>query len=512
MKILSATQLKTVDALTIERQQITSIDLMERVATICTEKISSLLTEDTAVLVFCGMGNNGGDGLAIARLLFEQGRMIQVVVVRHTENFSEDAHVNFDRLPESLKKTLITIRTENDADQLQIKENTRVIDALLGTGTNKPMTGVLKAITHKINHSPCTVISIDVPSGLMIDSSSVAFQDTCIRADLVLSLQLPKLAYLFPENKTIVPHFECMDIGLDQQALLEQQSAYYFAEQQDISALLVPRSKFSHKGTYGHSLLLAGSNGTSGAAIIAAEACLRSGAGLLTVHSTKQTIDALSYRLPEAMSQTDAHDSFITFCDNLSPYRAIGFGPGVGTATATQQLLKSVIQRAQGKLIIDADGLNILAENKTWLEFLPKDTILTPHPKEFERLTGPSDTHFDRLQKARAFAARYACILILKDTYTHVCMPDGSVVFNATGNPGLAKGGSGDCLTGIILGLLTRGYTPPQAALIGTFVHGFAADLCSETMSQESLLITDVIRQLPVAFKQLEQINKSFRN
>ncbi|MBX2947890.1 MAG: NAD(P)H-hydrate dehydratase [Crocinitomicaceae bacterium] len=512
MKILSATQLKIVDALTIERQHISSIDLMERVAKICAERICSQYTADLPVVVFCGMGNNGGDGLAIARLLSEQNRMVQVIVVRHTEHFSADAQVNFDRLPESLQATLITVRSENDAGQLHIKENTCVIDAMLGTGINKPVTGILETVIHKINSAPCTVISIDVPSGLMIDHSSGELPDACVQADLVLSLQLPKLAYLFPENKRIVPHFECVDIGLDQQALLEQPSPYYFAERQDIAALLVPRNKFSHKGTYGHALLLAGSSGTSGAAVIAAEACLRSGAGLLTVHSTKQTVDALSYRLPEAMTQTDEHDSFITFCDDLSSYRAIGFGPGVGRASETQQLLKSVIQRFQGRLIIDADGLNILAENKTWLEFLPKDTILTPHPKEFERLAGPSDTHFDRLQKARAFATRYTCILILKDTYTHICMPDGSVVFNSTGNAGLAKGGSGDCLTGIILGLLTRGYPPPQAALTGTFIHGYTADLCAEMMSQESILITDVIRQLPCAFKQLESTNKFFRS
>lgn len=512
MKILSATQLKMVDAFTIEQQHISSIDLMERVATFCTDRICSKYGSEFPIVVFCGMGNNGGDGLAIARLLFERDKMVQVVVIRHTEKFSADAQVNFNRLPEALSGSLINIHTENDAEQLQLKENTLVIDALLGTGTNKPMDGVLKAIAHTINHSPGTVISIDVPSGLMIDRSSIEFLDTCIQADLVLSLQLPKLAYLFPENKAIVPHFECIDIGLDQEAVLEQQSPYYFAEKQDISALLEPRDTFSHKGTYGHALLLAGSNGISGAAVIAAEACLRSGAGLLTVHSIRHVTNVLSYRLPEAMTSTDVHDSFITFCDNLSPFRAIGFGPGVGTSSETQQLLKSVIQRFQGKLIIDADGLNILSENKTWLEFLPKDTILTPHPKEFERLAGPSDTHFDRLQKARDFAARYACILVLKDTYTHICMPDGSVVFNSTGNPGLAKGGSGDCLTGIILGLLTRGYSSSKAALIGTFIHGYAANLCSETMSMESILITDVIQQIPFAFKQLEQENKCFRS
>lgn len=504
MKILSSTQIKTVDALTIERQSVPSIDLMERVAMICTEVIHSKLEENSHIVVCCGMGNNGGDGLAIARLLFGWHVPVQVVVVRHAEQFSQDAQINFDRLQESLQQGLISIHSEKDAEQIELNENVVVIDALLGTGVNKPMKGVLKAVADKINTSPCKVISIDVPSGLMVDTSSGGFHDSCVHTDLVLSLQLPKLAYLMPENKTVVPQFEIIDIGLDRQAIAEQKSDYYFAEERDIASFLAPRGKFSHKGTYGHALLLAGSKGKPGAALIASEACLRSGAGLLTVHSIQQVSDVLAFRLPEAMTSIDEHDSFITSCGDLNVYRAIGFGPGTGTAEETQHVLRSVIQQFRGNLVIDADGLNILSENKTWLDFLPQDTILTPHPKEFERLAGSFEDDFDRLTKARNFAVRYKCILVLKDTYTHICMPDGSVVFNSTGNPGLAKGGSGDGLTGIVLGLLARGYNPPKAALIGTYIHGLAADICTEEMSLESILITDVIRKLPIAFKKIE--------
>ncbi len=504
MNILSSSQIKTVDALTIERQAISSTDLMERAAERCTDIISREIPFEAPIVVCCGKGNNGGDGLAIARLLKARGYAITVILVHHTERFSDDAQINFGRLSSELKANLVEIRSEKDIDRIELTERHTVIDALLGTGINKPMTGILKAMAGKINTSPCHVISIDVPSGLLTDGSSAEFTESCVHADLVLSLQLPKLAYLMPENRSIVPDFRIVDIGLDEHAIAEQKSVYYYAVEKEIRALLTPRNKFSHKGTYGHALLFAGSKGKPGAAIIAAEACLRSGAGLLTVHSTQQVTGILSFRLPEAMTQTDEHDSFITSCGNLETCRAIGFGPGTGTAEETQHTLKSVIQQFRGNLVIDADGLNILSENKTWLEFLPAGTILTPHPKEFERLAGSFENDFDRLQKAKHFSTRHGCILILKDTYTHVCMPDGSVVFNSTGNPGLAKGGSGDCLTGIILGLLTRGYAPAKAALIGTYIHGMAADLCAKDMSMESILISDVTGKLPAAFKVLE--------
>lgn len=503
MKILSAAQIKTVDQLTTERQHISSADLMERVAVLCTEEIEKRISEQAEIVIFCGKGNNGGDGLAIARLLAERDYTVTVVIVHHSEDFSGDAQINFERLNQQNKAGLTEIFGEDDFQKISVKEKTIVIDALLGTGLNKPLEGLLETAAEFINKNSHFTISIDVPSGLFADEFTPD-ENTCVHANLVLTLQIPKLAYLFSDNSQNVPAFKIIDIGLDQQAISEQVSSHYFSEIEDITTLLLPRSKFSHKGTYGHGLLIAGSKDTRGAAIIAAEACLRSGAGLLTVHSTKNVTDALAIRLPEAMSNTDQNEAFISDKTSLDKYRALGFGPGTGTAEETADVLKYIIQNYQGKLIIDADGLNILSENKTWLEFLPKETILTPHPKEFERLAGTFENDFDRLQKAKLFAIRHQVILVLKDAYTAICLPDGSVVFNSTGNPGLAKGGSGDALTGIILGLLTRGYSPAKAAISGVFIHGYAADLCSREMSMESMLITDVIKLLPKTFRDIE--------
>jgi NAD(P)H-hydrate epimerase len=263
--------------------------------------------------------------------------------------------------------------------------------------------------------------------------------------------------------------------------------------------------KFDHKGTYGHSLLVAGSQGKSGAAIISAKACMRSGAGLLTVHSNKETLNALLNHLPEAMGSEDRDAEKITEIDP-ERYTAIAFGPGIGTHEDTQTVLKKLLNYYKGKLVIDADGLNILSENKTWLNFLPPGTILTPHPKEFERLVGESENEFERLKILKQFSLKYNCIVVLKGAHSAVAMPDGNVFFNSSGNPSLAKAGSGDGLTGIILGLLSRGYNAPQAAIIGTYIHGYAADLCLKKMSMESVLISDVINQLPKAFRKLEEM------
>lgn len=508
MKILSAKQIKEIDALTLKRQHIKSIDLMERVATKCADLIYKKLEPSDKVVIFSGMSDNGGDGLAIARLLYGHNVAVKVVVVNHRKAFSTDAQINFDFIPKPLKNNLLQINTEEEVEKILLDEHTVLIDALLGTGVKNQMMGVLKAVCDKINNSPCKVISIDIPSGLLPDTSSVGFLDSCIYSNLVLTLQFPNLALLMPENKYVSPEFEIINIGLDEQAIDEQKTDYHYLEEVTISKLLKSRNKFSNKGNYGHALLYAGSSGKSGAAIISAEACLRSGAGLLTVHSTKHITEALVYRLPEAMTRIDENESYISSIESIKNYNALAFGPGVGIADETQQVLKSIIQLFQGKLIIDADGLTILSENKTWLEFLPKDTILTPHPKEFERLVGSFEDNFDRLTKAQDFAVKYGCILVLKDTHTHICMPDGSVVFNSVGNPGLAKGGSGDALTGIILGLLSRGYSSPVAAIIGVYIHGLSADLCVKEMSEESLLITDVINKLPYALKKLE--NKKY--
>lgn len=503
MIIFSTEQLKQIDADTIAREPITSLALMERAAMACTNRIIKLSHIDDEIIVFCGKGNNGGDGLAIVRLLIERGFNACAFVINYSTNFSADAAINFKRIKENYGDKIFEINTIENLEEKITNTNSIVIDALLGTGLNKAIDGLLKETIEYINYNFKKIISIDVPSGLLIDKHSENNQ-TIIRSSLTLTFQFPKLAFLLPENSSFVPEFEVLDIGLNAEAINAHSSNFYYITKQTISGLLKPRSKFSHKGTYGHALLLAGSKGKSGSAIISAKACLRSGAGLLTVHSTTSTLDGLLTHLPEAMTIHDINTDYITEIVNPENYDAIGFGPGIGMNIDTQIVLKKILQYYTGKLVIDADGLNILAENKTWLEFLPQETILTPHPKEFERLCGKQENDFERLKTLQHFCLKHRCIVVLKGAHTAVAMPDGTVFFNSSGNAGLAKGGSGNCLTGIILGLLARGYTTAKAALIGTFIHGYAADVCAKKKSMESILISDVINELPKVFKKLE--------
>jgi NAD(P)H-hydrate epimerase len=504
MKILSASEIKRVDQYTIDREPIASIDLMERAALACEKKLLKMIDHDDSIFVFCGKGNNGGDGMAMARLLYERGFQVKAIVIHYTHEFSADAKTNFDLFKTKFPAQLIEINKEEDLNRLELKGSI-IIDAIFGTGLNKTVEGLTADAIEFINKSNCRVISIDMPSGLFADESSINNKHI-VKANCVLTLQFPKLAFFMPENRFYVQSFEVVDIGLDQQAIDMQPSACFLLEKETVASLLQPRNKFDHKGTFGHGLLMAGSKGKAGAAIISAKACLRSGAGLLTVHSVPEVTTAVLQQLPEAMSSTDENNEFISETPKPEKFDVIGFGPGIGTHNDTSTVLKKILQYYNGPLVIDADGLNILSENKTWLSFLPPSVILTPHVKEFERLAGKSSDDFDRLKMLREFSLKYKCIVVLKGTYSSIAMPDGSLYFNTSGNPGLAKGGSGDALTGIILGLLTRGYNSPQSALIGTYIHGFAADRCAKKMSVESILASDVIDQLPRAFRKLEEL------
>ncbi len=499
MKILDASQIRSVDALTIEREPITSIDLMERAANACTRRILEIVPADKSILVFCGMGNNGGDGLAITRQLLNKGMKARACVIRYSEKFSADAAVNYDRLKKQAVHALMDV---NHVDEIQqTGEFDVAIDALLGTGLNKPAEGILGETINYLNRSKKQIISIDTPSGLFIDRSSASCKHI-VSAGLVLSFQAPKLAFLLPQNAPYVREFELLDIGLDQKAIADQPARHYYMTEDKVRTFVKPRLKFSHKGDHGRALLVAGAKGKGGAAIIAAKACMRTGGGWLTVHAAPQTIQALLGVLPEAMSSESGSDGTGVLPD-VTNFDAIGIGPGSGTSPDTAQALKMILQFYKGRLVIDADGLNILSENKTWLSFLPQGTILTPHPGEFARLAGEAKDDFERLEVLRQFSIRHNCIVVLKGAHSALAMPDGNIFFNSTGNPSLAKAGSGDALTGIILGLLSEGYNAPQAALLGVFAHGSAADFYIHDQTPATMLATDLCDRLPQVFFKL---------
>lgn len=501
MKIFDAPQIRELDAFTIEHEPVKSIDLMERAARQCFLRIKKHLKNGQRVKVFCGLGNNGGDGLAIARMLAGTGHEVLVFKVLHAEQASPDFLVNEKRLEKVRRAKLVEISAESvlpviDKDEL-------VVDALFGSGLNRPLEGLPEKVVQHINQSEAVVVSIDLPSGLFCEDNRGNDLKKIIRADYTLTFQFPKLSFLLPGNDGFVGQWEVLDIGLHPEAIEAAETKNMLLEAADLRPFYRPRKKFSHKGNYGHALLLAGSYGKAGAAVLAARAALRTGAGLLTAHLPSGLVHIMQTSLPEAMCIADEGHSIITHPGDISAYNAIGVGPGIGKDPQTANALKLLIQNSVNPMVIDADGLNLLAENPTWLSFLPGGSILTPHPKEFERLAGKYSDDYERLEISRAFSLKYQVYLVLKGAYTTVVAPDGRTFFNATGNPGMATAGSGDVLTGIILGWLAQGYSPLQSALTGVYVHGLAGDLAASKLGFEGVLAGDIVFHLPKAIKRL---------
>ncbi len=500
MKIISSHQIKELDQISIQNEGISSIDLMERAARACLPKILNFAEENTSFTVFCGKGNNGGDGLAIARFLADRNRKVEVFVVNYKNNSSPEFNHQFNALISQYPDVIHTINNENDLNTISIN-NSIVIDALLGIGLNKPTEGLLLSCIKFINQSNTFKIAIDAPSGISVDQPLLL--NEAVIANYTLTFQQPKFSFMFPEIQFFTGKLEILNIGLDENYINQLNTPFHYITLSIAKHLRLTRPIVSHKGNYGHALLICGQKGMMGAAQIAGKACLRSGVGLLTLKVPGCGLNIIQQTLPEAIVQSDAEENYISSLPDVSKYNAIGMGCGIGNEKQTQNILKLVIQNYPGKLVLDADALNMLSENKTWISFLPKHTILTPHPKEFDRLTGNHGNSFDRFKSAQEFAKKHQLIIVLKGTNTACIMPDGNVFFNSSGNPGLAKGGSGDALTGIITGLLARGYAPNHAAIFGVYLHGLAADLSLNKNHEESILISDIIEKLPKAFQKI---------
>lgn len=507
MKIFTSSQIKDLDRYTIENEPIESINLMERAARAITHAITMLWTKYTHVVVFAGPGNNGGDALAVARMLAEQGYEVEAYLFNISSHLSADCAVNRDRLAQT-KKIENFVEVTQEFNPPQLDENTLIIDGLFGSGLNKPLAGGFASLVKYINASTAKVVSIDVPSGLMAEDNSFNISANIIRADHTLTLQQPKLAFLFPENQIFIGKLHILDIGISQEAIESKEAQYRIVEEKEILSLLQKRNEFSHKGTMGHALLVAGCYGMAGAAVLAAKACLRSGAGKVTVHTPKKNSAILQISVPEAIVQPDSNEIIFAEPVDTEDYDAMGIGPGLGQSETTSIALIAQLRRAQCPIVADADALNILANKRAWIQQLPKGIIMTPHPKEFDRIDGHSTNSYERISKAKALAARLQGYIILKGKYSALCMPNGKVLFNPTGNAGMATAGSGDVLTGIITSLLARGYQRHEACMLGIYIHGLAGDIAAEHIGMESLIASDIIKYLPQAFMKLYEQNK----
>lgn len=504
MKILTGTQIHELDKYTIDHEPIKSVDLMERAARTLTRAITSVWAASTPVVVFAGPGNNGGDALAVARLMAEQGYGVSVYLFNVTNGLSADCATNRDRLAQT-KQVRSFVEVTSEFDPPELDDKTLVVDGLFGSGLNKPLAGGFASLVKYINQSGAQVAAIDIPSGLMAEDNSYNAKANIIQATYTFTLQQKKLSFLFAENQKYIGRLRVLDIRLSVEGLAKIEAQYTVTEESDIRAMLRPRDAFWHKGMAGDALLVAGSRGMAGAAVLAARACLRSGVGKVTVHTPACNNDILQVSVPEAIVSLDKDNSIFSEAVPSDDFDAMGIGPGLRKDEGTAIALISQIRRTQAPIVIDADALNILASHRAWLQQLPKGTILTPHPGEFERIAGSRfNDSFERLARAMELARTIGAFVVLKGHYTAICMPDGTVAFNPTGNAGMATAGSGDVLTGIITALLARGYSQHDACLMGVYLHGLAGDLAAKTVGQESLTASDIISHLPAAFHQIE--------
>lgn len=494
LKILTTSQIRDLDAYTIKHRPIDSIDLMENACHAVAIWMMEHYDRTYKIGVVCGTGNNGGDGLGVARLLIDAGYDLTVWVVKGEVPESSDFKTNLERLQQKFEPMVISDKVDAEAfSHVDI-----LLDAVFGSGLSRPAQGIYADVINVINEGPALRIAIDIPSGLMADKPS---EGAIVKASYTLTFQLPKLAFLFPQHFVFVGNWVLLEIGLHKEFIKNAATTYYYFVQKDVRKILRRRSKFDHKGLYGHALLIAGAFGKMGAAVLSTRAALRAGPGLLTVHVPESGYSIIHSTAPEAMLSIDPHREVLTVCPKLGSYSAIGIGPGLGQEKQTIKAFGDILQQCEVPMVIDADALNILAANRELLQVVPAGSILTPHPKEFERLAGKWKNDFERLEKQKQLAADLKSVIVLKGAYTSIASPDANVYFNSSGNAGMAKGGMGDVLTGILTGLLAQKYSAVQAAQIGVFLHGLSGDLAAYEKGTNSLMASDVIDFLPESFK-----------
>ena len=501
MKILNAEQIRACDRFTIENEPIASIDLMERAADAVAQWLMGRYNRNLRFVFFAGTGNNGGDALAVARMLSYLPSEIIVNQLNIGSNQSADFKQNLERLRETTNIQLVKI---DKGDALPtIPQGWIVVDGIFGSGLNRPVEGYWAELIEHINHSGNEIVAIDIPSGLFCTDNR---QNTgaIIRATHTLSLQLAKLSFLFAENEPFVGQFHILPIGISQQAIDSAETPYSLTQNADLARLVKPRPRFAHKGTFGHALLSAGSYQMSGAAVLAARACMHTGCGLLTVHVPQSAYPIMQTAVPEAILNID--DSQMEYCtpDRLQRFSAVGVGPGIGTSQQVRNGLAALLKNCTVPMVLDADAINILADTPELLNNLKPNTILTPHPGEFDRLTHRHTTDYERLLTQIDLARKHNIIIVLKGAFTSVATPDGAVRFNTTGNAGMATAGSGDVLTGIILSLLAQHYAPADAAILGVGLHGLAGDIAARANGQEFVTASEIVNNIGKAFLKIK--------
>lgn len=494
--LLTAEQIKEGDQYTIEHEPITSVDLMERAATAFTAAFTSRYDAGKTVAVYCGTGNNGGDGLVIARLLTERGYPVDVKIARFSDKSTDDFNVNLQRLIEKG----INYQEYTTAADFPEEHADVIIDALLGSGLNKPLTGEYTLLVKRLNEAGKPIIAVDVPTGFFSDGE-LDPDAIVIKSALTITFQQPKINFMLPESKPYIKQWMAVDIGILPGYLNSVESPYQYMQKKDIQHILKPRERFSNKGTYGHALIVAGQAKTMGAALLSSTACVYAGAGLTTACIPHSGLTALNCYMPEIMAVIREGDEVPEF--EWDKFSTIGVGPGLGKDDASLALLTEIFTNYTKPVVVDADGLNLLSMHKELWSCLPKGSILTPHMKEFDRLFGEHTSWWQRLQTAKQKAKELEICIVLKNDYTIIAAPDEKLYFNSTSNAAMATGGMGDVLTGIITGLLAQKYSPLEASLAGVYLHGLAGDELALPGQLNVVLPSKVAEQIPITIADL---------
>lgn len=499
MKIFTVENIRSADQYTIQNEPISSVQLMERASSLCAKWIFSNCKHHTKFAIFCGNGNNGGDGFAIARMLYLKGFDVDVFINKEQLKFSDDALINYNRLKDISGISLIDF---HETLKYSFDEKTVIIDALFGTGLSRDLEGIFKEVIEVLNSKSNPKISIDIPSGMFADQINDE-NSTIFKADYTLTFQFWKKTFLHPETGNFTGKVIVLDINLAKVFIEKTSTDDFVIDDEVIQNIFKIRQDFAHKGTYGKSIIVGGSYGKIGAVVLATKSALKTGSGLTFVLAPNCGYEILQTSVQEAMFM-DGGEKKIHQIEKVEN-TVYGIGPGLGTEKETEKALLEFLENHQSPLILDADALNIISKHKSYLKLIPKKSIITPHPKEFERLFGKTENSFERLDLAKTKAKELGIYIVLKDHHTQMVTPEGKVFYNITGNSGLAKGGSGDILTGIITSLLAQKYSEEEAAILGVWLHGKAADFAAEKYSKEAMQPTDVIDEIGNVFLYLNK-------
>lgn len=504
MKIFTTEGIRKIDEATIERDNISSLDMIERAASAIAYEIMSRWRSSQRIVVFAGPGNNGADALAVSRLLFEQGYNPEVYLFNiKSSHLSGSCSTNRDRFVGLGDVDFTEIVNEFAPPELGPEDV--VLDGLFGSGLRSPLRGGYGSLVQYINDSRAHTVSIDIPSGLFGEWNLGSDRRNIIKAKLTLALQFKRLSFFFAENADFIGECKVLDLEMDTAAMASVPTDYYLIERDDAHKVIKPREPFCNKYDNGTVFVVAGSYGMMGAAVLASRGAMRTGAGLVTVHAPRCGCNILQTAAPEVLFEADRNEIITSDITLHHKYNVVALGPGMGTSEETRAAVDSFLKNYRQPCILDADALNCIAMHPMLIRSIPKGSVLTPHATEFDRLFGKHMSEEERLKKATDVSKLYEITIVLKGHYTMTVRPDGKVYINSSGNAGMATAGSGDVLTGVIASFVAQGFPVDWAVALGVYVHGLAGDMAAEAHGTYGLVASDIVDNLGRAIREVQR-------